>query len=127
MHENEVARIVVDAAYHKHRELGPGLLESVYEKILAFELRNRGLYVESQVAIPVTWKSLQLETAFRADMIVERTVVLELKSVDEVAKVHKKQMLTYLKVSNRRLGLLINFGAPYIRDGIERIINGKLE
>lgn len=124
MHENDIAKIVVDAAYKIHTRLGPGLLESAYQVILAYELRTRGLRVETEVPMPVTYEGISLEIGFRADMVVEDLVILELKSVENVADVHKKQLLTYLRASGKRLGLLINFGAPIIRQGITRIVNG---
>ncbi len=124
MHENELARIVVDAAYQIHTRLGPGLLESVYQAVLLHELRKRGLYVEDEVGVPVIWDEVHLEVGFRADLIVARKLVLELKSVEQVAPVHKKQLLTYLRLTNCRLGLLLNFGAELIKNGIFRVVNG---
>jgi GxxExxY protein len=124
MTENEIAKEVVDAAYQVHSRLGPGLLESVYEVVLAHELKKRGLQVARQVAVPVLYDSLTFEEGFRADIIVEDKVILELKSVETVARVHKKQLLTYLRLADKRLGLLINFGEELIRDGISRVVNG---
>jgi GxxExxY protein len=124
MHENEIARSVVNVAYQLHTRLGPGLLESVYEAVMVYELRKLGLDVQSQVPIPVVWEEVNLEIGFRADLIVERRVIVELKSVEHVAPVHKKQLLTYLKLANCRLGLLINFGSELIKQGINRIANG---
>jgi GxxExxY protein len=123
MHENEVARIVVDVAYHIHTKLGPGLLESVYEAVMIHELRKRGLHVEAQVEIPVIWDSLTLDLGFRADLIVEHCVIVELKSVEAIHPVHKKILLTYLRIADRRLGLLVNFGVNLIKDGILRVVN----
>ena len=123
MHENEVAKIVVDVAYQIHSRLGPGLLESVYEAVMAHELRKRGLHVETQVPIPVEWDGVKLEVGFRADLIVERCVIVELKSIEQVHPVHKKCLLTYLRLADRRLGLLINFGTELIKDGISRVVN----
>jgi GxxExxY protein len=123
MTENEIAKITVDAAYKIHTTLGPGLLESVYEAILAYELNKRGLRVTCQQPIPVVYESVRMDLGFRADLIVEQKVIVELKSVEQVAPVHKKQLLTYLKVADKGLGLLINFGAPLIKDGITRIVN----
>ena len=123
MHENEVAKIVVDVAYQIHSRLGPGLLESVYEAVMAHELRKRGLHVETQVPIPVEWDGVKLEVGFRADLIVERCVIVELKSIEQVHPVHKKCLLTYLRIADRRLGLLINFGTELIKDGISRVVN----
>jgi GxxExxY protein len=123
MTENEIAKIIVDAAYKIHTTLGPGLLESVYEAILAYELDTRGLRVTCQQPIPVVYESVRMDLGFRADLIAEDKVIVELKSVEQTAPVHKKQLLTYLKVADKRLGLLINFGAPVIKDGISRLVN----
>ena len=123
MHENEVAKIIVDVAYQIHTKLGPGLLESVYEAVMIHELRKRGLHVENQVPIPVVWDGLQLEVGFRADLIVEHGVIVELKSIQAAAPVHQKILLTYLRLSDRRLGLLVNFGTELIKDGISRVVN----
>lgn len=127
MSENEVARIVVDACFAIHKSLGPGLFESAYEKILVYELRRRGLAVVNQVTLPVIWNDVVIAPAFRADLIVENIVVVELKSVDALVPVHAKQLLTYLKIADKRLGLLINFGEELIRNGIRRIVNGLPE
>lgn len=124
MTENEIAKTVIDAAYKIHVRLGPGLLESVYESILAYELKKRGLRVVRQVPVPVIYDELQFEEGFRADLIVEEMVIIELKSVESIRPVHKKQLLTYLRLTDRRLGLLINFGEGLIKDGIYRIANG---
>lgn len=127
MHENEVARAVVDAAFRVHSTLGPGLLESVYEAALAHELRSKGLSVARQRPVRVVYDGVEFDEGFRADLVVAETVIVELKSVESVAPVHKKQLLTYLRLSGRRLGLLINFGAPYIKNGITRVVNGLQE
>ncbi|MBL7196347.1 MAG: GxxExxY protein [Desulfobacterales bacterium] len=124
MAENEIAKIVVDAAYHIHKRLGPGLLESVYEVILAHELKKRGLNVKRQVPVAIVYDDIKFDEAFRTDLIVEEKVIIELKSVEKVSRVHKKQLLTYLRLADKRLGLLINFGAELIRDGISRVVNG---
>jgi GxxExxY protein len=124
MHENELARIVVDASLSIHRILGPGLLESVYETILAHELRKRGLHVETQVPIPIVWEDVTLDESFRADMIVEHKLLVELKSVEHVTRVFKKIVLTYVKLADKRLGLIINFGEELLKDGVSRIVNG---
>jgi GxxExxY protein len=123
MTENEIAKQVVDAAYHVHTRLGPGLLESVYEVVLAHELKKRGMNVARQLPIPIQYDSIMFDEGFRADILVDDKVILELKSVESVAKVHKKQLLTYLRLADKRLGLLINFGEELIRDGISRIVN----
>lgn len=127
MTENEISKLVVDAAYTVHVALGPGLLESVYETVLCHELRKRGLKVERQVAVPVVYDGLQFEEGFRADIVVEDKVVLELKSVETINPVHKKQTLTYIRLMDKRLGLLLNFGAALMKDGIWRIVNGLEE
>jgi len=127
MTENEIGQIVVDCAFRVHTTLGPGLLESVYEVALAHDLKKRGLQVERQVAIPIVYDDLRFDQGFRADIIVERLVILELKSVEELHPVHKKQLLTYLRLADKRLGYLINFGAELIKDGISRIVNGAEE
>jgi GxxExxY protein len=127
MNENELAKVVVDAAYQIHSRLGPGLLESVYHAILLHELRKRGLSVQTKVPIPVVWEDVRLEVAFEADLIVAGKLVLELKSVEQVAAMHKKQLLTYLRLTGCRLGLLLNFGAALIEDGIFRVANNLPE
>ena len=121
MTENEIGKVVVDAALSVHRELGPGLLESVYEAVLAQELRERGLRVDRQVAVPIEYHGMRFDEGFRADLIIEGKVILELKSVEDVINAHKKQVLTYLKLSGLRLALLINFNVHLIKDGIKRI------
>jgi GxxExxY protein len=124
MTENEIGKIVVDAAFQVHNRLGPGLLESVYETTLAYELRKRGLKVRRQVAIPIRYDDIEFEEGFRADIIVEELVILEIKSVETLARVHGKQLLTYLRLADKRLGYLLNFGEELIKDGIRRIVNG---
>jgi len=124
MKENEIAKIIVDASFHVHKRLGPGLFESVYETVLSYELEKRGLSITRQKPIPILYDDLVFDEGFRADIIVEGAVIIELKSVETVAPVHKKQLLTYLRLSDRKLGLLINFGAPLIKDGIFRVVNG---
>ena len=127
MTENALAKEIVDAAFHIHTALGPGLLESVYQAVLPYELSQRGLRTVSQPPIPVVYWTIRLDTGFRADLIVEDQVIVEIKSVEIVAPVHKKQLLTYLRLANKRLGLLINFNAALIKDGITRIVNGLEE
>ena len=127
MTENEIAKIIVDAAYHIHVKLGPGLLESVYETVLAYELKKRGLNVVRQQPIPVVYDELQFDEGFRADLIVNDLVFIELKSVEKIHPVHKKQLLTYIRLADRHLGLLINFGEERIKDGITRIANNLRE
>ena len=118
-----IATEVVDAAYKVHTTLGPGLLESVYEAVLACEIARRGLAVQRQVPIPVAYENLRINVGFRADMIVGGLVILELKSVELVLPVHKKQLLTYIRLADLRLGLLLNFGAHRIREGITRLVD----
>jgi GxxExxY protein len=119
---NQVARQVVDGAFAVHSTLGPGLLESVYETCLAYELGKRGLVVERQVILPVHYDGLRLEAGLRLDLLVEHCLIVELKAVETLLPVHRAQLLTYLKLTNHRLGLLINFTVPLIRDGIVRVI-----
>ncbi|MGH7171559.1 MAG: GxxExxY protein [Gemmataceae bacterium] len=127
MTENELARIAVDIAFQIHNRLGPGLLESVYEAIMLYELRKRGLSAEKQVAVPVVWEEVHLEIGFRADIIVEGKLILELKACESIAPVHKKQLLTYLRLTDCRLSLLINFNVPLIKNGITRVVNNLPE
>ena len=122
--ENEIARQIVDAAFKIHTTLGPGLFESVYEAVMAQELSKRGLQFVRQQPLPVVWENLHLEAGFRADLIVENKVIVEIKSVDAIAPVHRKQLLTYLRLANKRLGILINFDVDLIKDGIARVANG---
>jgi len=124
MDENQIAAVIVDEAYKLHVRLGPGLIESVYTLLLAHGIEKRGLKVLREVVIPVEFDGIRFEESFRADLIVEDKVIVELKSVERLAEVHYKQLLTYLRFSNRHLGLLINFGEALIRDGIHRIVNG---
>lgn len=123
MHENEISQIIVNASFKIHTQLGPGLFESVYEEILYYELIQIGLSVERQKGIPVHWDNLTMEIGFRADLIVEKKVIVELKSVEAIAPVHQKQLQTYLKLTGLKLGLLINFNVPLIKEGIQRIVN----
>ena len=121
--ENDISGDIVDAAYKVHTQLGPGLLESVYEAVLAHELAARGHEVERQVPIAVRYDELVFDVGFRAELLVDRLVIVELKSVEHVLPVHKKQVLTYVRLANQRLGLLRNFGAHRIQDGITRLVN----
>lgn len=127
MDENVVARQIVDAAYRVHTTLGPGLLESVYEAALAYELEKRGFRVSRQQAIPVVYEEVRIQMGFHADLLVEDQVIVEIKAVETIAPVHKKQLLTYLKLADKRLGLLINFNVALIKQGITRIVNGLQE
>ena len=124
MAENEVAKQIVDAACHVHTSLGPGLLESGYEMVLAYELEKRALRVVRQQPVPIVHQSTRIEMGFRADLIVEDLVIVEIKSVEVVAPVHKKQLLTHLRLADKRLGLLTNFNVALIKEGITRIANG---
>lgn len=123
MKENDISGIIIDACFHIHNELGAGLFESVYEEVLFYELNKRGLEVYKQKPIPVVWKELKMDVGFRADLIVENKVIIEIKSIDTIAPVDKKQLLTYLKITGLKLGLLINFNEALIKDGITRIVN----
>ncbi|MDR7372792.1 GxxExxY protein [Flavobacterium aquidurense] len=123
MTENEISSIVVDVCYRIHVKLGPGLLESVYEAILYHELVKRGLNIERQKPLPVIWDGIALDIGFRADLIVENKVILEIKSVEQIIEIHGKQVLTYLKITKMKLGLLINFNVPIIKLGIKRVVS----
>ncbi len=123
MTENEISAEIVDAAYKVHTRLGPGLLESVYEAVFAYELEKRELGVGRQVPIPVTYEGTRFDIGFKADLLVDQRVIVELKSVERTLPVHRKQVLTYIRLANLRLGLLINFGAHLIKDGITRVVN----
>jgi len=127
MGENQLGRIVVDAAIAVHRGLGPGLLETVYEVVLAKELGERGLAVERQIPIPIEYSGFRFDEGFRADIVDEGKVILELKSIEAINNAHKKQLLTYLKLTNMKLGYLLNFGEALMKDGITRIVNGLAE
>jgi GxxExxY protein len=124
MSENDIAKIVVDLCLKIHKILGPGLLESVYEEVLVYELKKIGLIVVRQTGIPVVYETVKLDIGFKADVVIENKVILELKSVEKILPVHKKQLLTYLKLTNMKLGLLINFNENMIKNGITRIANG---
>ena len=119
----EVAAIVVDTALKLHRDLGPGLLESVYEAVLASMLGRRGLFVERQKPVPIHYQGIYLDEGFRLDLLVDGQLIVELKSVEAIHPVHPKQLLTYLRLMNLPLGLLINFGAPLLKDGLQRVVN----
>jgi len=127
MTENKIGKIVVNTAINIHKNLGPGLLETVYEVILANKLKEQGLSVERQVPISIEYEGIKFSEGFKADIIVENKVILELKSVESITKAHKKQILTYLKLTGYKLGYLLNFGESLVKKGISRIINGKIE
>ncbi len=123
MNENQISKIVVDCCFRIHMTLGPGFLESVYLEVLIFELKKAGLKFEKEVGIPVHYEDIRLDLGFRADLIVEHLVIIELKSVERLQPVHKKQLTTYLKLTGMKLGLLVNFNVNLIKDGIERVVN----
>ncbi|MBR9775386.1 MAG: GxxExxY protein [Cytophagales bacterium] len=123
MTENELSKIIVDTCYQIHVTLGPGLFESVYEEILYYELSQKGLRVSRQQTIPVIWKGVQMGPGFRSDLIVENLVLIEIKSISAIAPVHFKQVLTYLKLTGLKLGLLINFNESLIKEGVTRVVN----
>jgi GxxExxY protein len=121
---NDVTAIVIDRAIEIHRRFGPGLLESVYLRILAYELRRSGMDVKTEVPIPVQWNDVEIDVAFRADLIVQDLIIVELKSVEKLARVHSKQLLTYLRLADLKVGLLLNVGAALMKEGIVRLVNG---
>jgi GxxExxY protein len=125
--ENPIATIIVDCALKIHRQLGPGLLESVYETLLAHELTKRGLSVERQKPVPIIYDGIKFPEPFRVDLLVAGKVLIELKSVEELHPVHYRQTLAYMKLAKLRLGLLINFSAPLIKDGLHRLVDGLVE
>jgi GxxExxY protein len=127
MHENEIGSIIVDSAVELHRNLGPGLLETVYEVTLARSLERRGLAVRRQVGVDIKYQGEVFSEGFRADLIVGDLVIVELKSIERVTPAHKKQLLTYLRLSGLKLGYLLNFGEALMRDGITRTINGSID
>ena len=124
MTENEIGTVIVDVAIAVHRELGPGLLESVYEVVLAHELEQRGLSVKRQMPIPIHYKNMTFDEAFRADIVVDEKVIVELKSVERISEAHKKQVQTYLRLKGCKLGFLLNFGEALMKRGITRVVNG---
>jgi len=123
MTENELSKIIVNTCYEIHVALGPGLFESVYEEILTYELTQKGLQLKRQKPIPVIWNDIKLDQGFRADLIVEDKLLIEIKSIETIAPVHYKQVLTYLKLTSIKLGLLINFNEVKIKNGITRLVN----
>jgi len=126
LHENEIGSIIIDCAVHLHQDLGPGLLESVYEIVLAKKLEEKGFSVRRQVAVAIEYEGQTFKEGFRADLIVENKVIIELKSVETLHPAHKKQLLTYLRLTGLKLGYLLNFGEALMKDGIIRTINGQL-
>ena len=127
MHENDISGTVIDLSIKIHNALGPGLLESVYQRILAYEIRKAGLQVETEVAVPVEWDGHVIDESFRADIVVDGKVLLELKSIEKTKAVHRKQTLTYIKLANLKLELLINFGSPLLKDDLHRLVNNLQE
>jgi GxxExxY protein len=125
--ENEIARQILDAAFAVHSKLGPGLLESVYEVVLAYELKKKGLTAERQKPMPIMYDNIRFDEAFRSDLVVNGKVIAELKSVEALLQAHAKQLLTQLRLSGLKLGLLINFGEAHLKNGIKRVINGHLD
>lgn len=126
MSENEISSKIIGACIEVHKQLGPGLLESSYEHCLVYELRNMGLEVRQQVALPIIYKEIKLDAGYRIDLIVQNKVIVEIKSVEILAPIHTAQILTYLKLKDLNLGLLVNFNSVKVIDGIKRVINGYL-
>ncbi|MGE5212919.1 MAG: GxxExxY protein [Nitrospirota bacterium] len=127
MTENKIAKQILDAAFVVHTKLGPGLLESVYDIVLAYELKKRGLTAERQKPMPIMYDNIRFDEAFRSDLVVDGKVIAELKSTEALLPVHAKQLLTQLRLSGLKLGLLINFGEAHLKNGIKRVINGHLD
>jgi GxxExxY protein len=127
MTENEIAKQILNAAFLVHTRLGPGLLESVYEVVLAYELEKSGLTAERQKSMPILYDNIRFDEAFRSDLVVNGKVIVELKSVEALLPVHAKQLLMQLRLSGLKLGLLINFGEAHLKNGIKRVINGYLD
>ncbi len=126
MNENEISRIIFDAGLKVHRQLGPGLLESAYEECLYYEMRKTNLLIEKQKPMPLIYDEVKLDVGYRIDLLVERKVVIEVKSVEGLNDIHLAQVLTYLKLSHCKLGLLINFNTLLFKNGIKRVINGNI-
>ena len=127
MIENEIGKCIVDSAVQVHRDTGPGMLETVYEVILAHQLRQRGFQVERQVAIPIEYRGLKFDEGFRADLIVENKVIVELKCIEKLNNAHRKQLLTYLRLTEMQLGYLLNFSESLMKNGITRMVNRLVE
>jgi GxxExxY protein len=127
MTENQIAKQILDAAFVVHTKLGPGLLESVYEVVMGYELQKRGLTAERQKQMPIMYDNIRFDEAFRSDIVVNGKVIAELKSVEVLLPVHAKQLLTQLRLSGLKVGLLINFGEAHLKNGIKRVINGHLD
>jgi GxxExxY protein len=123
-YENGLSKIILDAAFRVHTALGPGLLESAYEACLAYELRNEGLEVLTQVPLPLVYREVRLDIGYRLDLVVEDLVVVEIKSIDSLVAIHQAQVISYLKLSGKKLGIIVNFNCLHLRDGIRRVVNG---
>ena len=126
MSENDISKKIIGAAIEVHKSLGPGLLESAYETCLAYELEQQGLHVQQQLPLPVVYKDVKLNAGYRIDILVENKVIIEIKSVDNLADIHTAQLLTYLKLKDLKLGLLVNFNVVLLKNGLKRILNGYL-
>ncbi len=126
MHENQIGTLILDAAFQVHKELGPSLLESTYEACLSFEVLQKGLFIETQLPLPVIYKQVKLDCGYRIDLRVERKVIVEIKSIEALNDVHMAQALTYMKLSDIKLGYLINFNVKQLKNGIKRIVLGEL-
>jgi len=127
MQENEIGTLLLDAAFRVHKELGPGLLESTYEACVSYEASEMGLFIESQVPLPIVYKEVKLDCGYRIDLRVEKKVIVEIKAVEKLNDVHLAQLLTYMKLTGSKLGYLINFNVKYLKDGIKRVLLGDLE
>ncbi len=123
MHENEISGIILDSALKVHRALGPGLLESVYEAVLSYELEKRGMQVHRQMPIPIIYETIHIGEGFRADLLVNGKVIIELKSIEQLGPLHKKQLLTYLRLCGLHLGILVNFNVTFLKDGFHRVVD----
>jgi len=123
MHENDISTIIINSAIEIHKCLGPGLLESVYKNTLAYDLRDKGLNVEQQISMPLIYKEVKMDAGYRLDLLINKKVIVEIKSIEVLAPVHYVQLLTYLKLSNLKLGLLINFNVKLLKEGIHRLAN----
>ncbi|KOS06895.1 GxxExxY protein [Flavobacterium akiainvivens] len=126
MTENEIAKIVLDCAIKVHKRLGPGLLESAYCECLCYELYKAGLFIEKEKPMPLMYDEVSLTVAYRADIVIENKFIVEVKTIEEIKGIHMAQLLTYLRLADYKLGMLINFNTTLIKDGIRRIINGTL-
>ena len=123
MNENQLSQIIIGSAINVHKNLGPGLLESAYEETLYYELKKEGFFIEKQKPMPLIYDDVKLDVGYRIDLMIERKIIIEIKSVDALNDVHLAQILTYLKLSGCKLGLLINFNVKYLKDGIKRVVN----